>query len=332
MTERRLLTIVLASLAFLAICVTGTGSTLAAEANRQKTMKVLFVGNSYTGRHHLSQVVESMAEAADPDLDFQVTTVIYGGRRLVDHWRLGTQHIVSQHRVDEAEINKTIRTLEETTKQDPSDSHAKSGIKRQRAFLENLSSTRDKWDVVVLQSYRDDLDGDDSLYVKYAPKFAELAHEQGAKVILYETSPTTQNNDPITEKPDGESVKSKARAIARLANRIDANVAPMSLVGLRCQTQRPDMTLRFDNDAHLNHTMAYLSACAIYSAIFDRSPVGLPTDSITDIRFFNDKEKDKDRDGEPITRTFDSVDRSDLQRIAWESRQEFSKLRESLRD
>ena len=72
------------------------------------------------------------------------------------------------------------------------------------------------------------------------------------------------------------------------------------------QEQRPDLTLRFVNDAHLNHAMAYLTACSIYSAIFEKSPEGLSLNEITDIRFFeNDpKNKDKDRDGNPITKVF----------------------------
>jgi hypothetical protein len=312
------------------ICIVGFAQKSAADETTSKTMKVLFIGNSYTGRHNLAKVVESMAEAGNPDLDLQVTTVIYGGRRLVDHWRLGTQNIVAQYRVTEEEIQETIRSLQETVKKTPSDTHAKAGIKRQQEFLDHLPSSREKWDAVVLQSYRDDLDGDDSLYVQYAPKFAELAHQQGAKVVLYETTPTTQNQDPITDVPDAESVKAKALVIARLANRIDAAVAPMSLVALRCQTERPDLTLRFDNDAHLNQTMAYMSACAIYAALLNQNPVGLPIDSVTDIRFFQDKQKDKDRDGEPITRTFNQVDRGDLQRIVWQSHQEFEQLRQGL--
>jgi len=35
-----------------------------------------------------------MAEAGDPTLRFDVTAVIYGGRRSVDHRRLGTQNYV----------------------------------------------------------------------------------------------------------------------------------------------------------------------------------------------------------------------------------------------
>ncbi len=80
--------------------------------------------------------------------------------------------------------------------------------------------------------------------------------------------------------------------------------------------------------------MAYLTACSLYAALFDRSPEGLSIDSITDIRFLESDgvDRSKDRDGKPITRTFSDKDRADLQRIAWESHQDFEKLRsESLR-
>ena len=67
-------------------------------------------------------------------------------------------------------------------------------------------------------------------------------------------------------------------------------------------------------------------------AIFEKSPEGLSLNEITDIRFFeNDpKNKDKDRDGNPITKVFSEKDRSDLQRIAWESYLEFDRLRQGL--
>ena len=101
----------------------------------------------------------------------------------------------------------------------------------------------------------------------------------------------------------------------------------MALVALRCQQQRPDFTLRFVNDAHLNHTMAYLTACSLYAAMFDRSPQGLTLNAITDIRHPENGDRTKDRDGNSITRTFSDQDRADLQRIAWEAVQEFRRLR-----
>lgn len=299
--------------------------TKAASKSAEKTLNVLFVGNSYTARHNLATVVKSMAEAGNPGLTFNITQVIYGGRTLSDHWRLGTQHIVNQHATTRKDIEASIVSLKQAVK-NPKDKYAKAGLKRMQALVKDFETKRSKWDIIVLQSYRDDLKGSESRYMKFAPKYADLAKEQGARVILYFTTPTTQNAKPLAATPDKAPILKKTRSIANLANAIDAKAAPMALVAHRCQAQRPDFTLRFINDAHLNKTLAYLSACTIYAAIFGESPQGLPIDSITDIRFFGN-DKTKDRDGKPITRKFNDKDRADLQRIAWEGYREFQKLR-----
>lgn len=301
----------------------------AEEAATRTTLKVLFIGNSYTARHNLADVVETLAEAGNPGLDLQTTSVIYGGRTLADHARLGTLNFIRLHELTRAEEEATLAKLKQLAT-DPKDRYAPTAVRRHQALLTDFAKQRTKWDVVVLQSYRDDLEGDESRYAKFAPNFADLAKAQGARVILYETTPTTQNAQPLTTAPDLEPVMRKARSIARLARRIDAQAAPMSLVGFRCQTQRPDLTLRFINDAHLNKTMAYLTACTLYAALFDKSPEGLPIDSITDIRYLEVSkgkfDKSKDRDGQPIKQTFSDKDRADLQRIAWEGYSEFQKL------
>ena len=305
----------------------------AQEAASRTTLKVLFIGNSYTARHNLADVVEAMAEAGNPGIDLQTTSVIYGGRTLADHSRLGTLNFVRLHELTRDEEEATFAELKQLAT-DPKDRYAPTAVRRHQSLLADFEKQRTKWDVVVLQSYRDDLEGDESRYAKFAPKFAALAKAQGARVILYETTPTTQNAQPLTAAPEAEPVMQKARSIAALANRVDAKAAPMSLVGLRCQTQRPDLTLRFINDAHLNKTMAYLTACTLYAALFDKSPEGLPIDSITDIRYLEVSkgkfDKSKDRDGQPIKQTFSNKDRTDLQRIAWEGYSEFRKLRTGL--
>lgn len=75
---------------FTSVCPAAEPSRPAAEP---ETLNVLFIGNSFTASHNLAQVVKAMAEAGDPALRFDATTVLSGGRRLVDHWRLGTQTI-----------------------------------------------------------------------------------------------------------------------------------------------------------------------------------------------------------------------------------------------
>lgn len=312
------------------LLLTPATSTSVRAAEATKSLNVLFIGNSYTARHNLATVVKSMAEAGQPGLDFKITQVIYGGRTPKDHWRLGTANFVNLYKLTEADVNKSISELEEFAK-DPKDRYAKNALGKHKELLKQVGKPHPKWDIVVLQSYRDDVDGAKSAYVEYVPKFAELIHAQEARVILYETTPHTQNAEPLTEAPDPKPILEKERIIAKLANDVKADVAPMALIGLKCQQQRPDLTLRFINDAHLNKVMAYLTACALYAAIFDESPVGLPQDSITDIRFFNDKDRTKDRDGNPITRTFNAKDRADLQRLAWEGYQEMKQLRKQVK-
>ena len=304
-----------------------TAESRSAPAKDQPTLNALFIGNSFTGRHNLTSVVKAMAEAGNPGLRFNVTTVIYGGRTLKDHWRLGTQNYINLATITPADVRASIAEFEQMAAKEPADVLAKTAVTRQQALLAMLDRPRHKWDIVVLQSYRDDLDGEASSYAEYAPKFAALIKAQGGRVVLYETTPDTQHATPLTAAPDPKPVLAKARMLAALAQRTGAVVVPMSTVALHCQTVRPELTLRFVNDGHLNHTMAYLTACTFQAALFDRSPECLPVTSVTDTRYLEKggKDKSKDRDGGPITRTFSAQERADLQRIAWEGFRKFQR-------
>lgn len=304
---------------------TTPGVESAAQAAKPKKVNVLFIGNSFTACHDLANVVKALAEAGDPNLSFDVTTVIYGGRRLVDHWRLGTPNFVKIGTLTAEEELATVKSLEEAVAKDPEDKYSAAALKRHRDLSKNLEKMRKKWDLVVLQSYRDDLGGDKSPYVEYAPKYAELIKAQGGRVVLYETTPTTQNSTPLTAPPDPTAVNEKAKVIAALAQRLDALVVPMSTVALRCQMVRPDLTLRYVKDGHLNPTMGYLTACTFYAALFNRSPEGLPIDTVNG-RPTKDGKPALDPDGNPLKKTFSQKDRADLQRIAWEGLQQFRNL------
>lgn len=299
-----------------------------APAEDQRTLNALFIGNSFTARHNLTAVIKAMAEAGNPGLRFNATTVIYGGRTLKDHWRLGTQNYVNLATITPAEVRASIMSFEEMAAKDPDDVLAKTAVTRQQALLAMLERLRHKWDIVVLQSYRDDLEGEASSYAEYAMKFAALIKAQGGRVVFYETTPDTQNAEVLTAAPDPKPVLAKAKMLAGLAQRTGGVVVPMSLVALHCQTVRPDLTLRFVNDGHLNHTMAYLTACTFQAVLFNRSPEGLPVADVTDTRSLEKggKDKTKDRDGGPITRTFTARERADLQRIAWEGFRKYRDL------
>jgi hypothetical protein len=294
-------------------------------------LNVLFIGNSFTARHSLAKVIKTLAEEGQPGLSFQYQSVIYGGRTLANHWELQTPNFIRQAPISPQEVGASIDLLrreiarrqetEPAGKAPPSAQNARShfvaALRNQEQLAASLHSSRRKWDIVVLQSYLDDLDPEGrSSFFDYAPRYAALARAEGARVILYETTQNTQNATALTAPPDPAAVLAKARQLAALAARIGAEVVPMSLVALRCQTARPDLTLRFVNDSHLNQTMAYLTACTFYGRLFNRSPEGLVLDQVTDNRF-DAQQKDRDRDGGPLTRIFSARDRADLQRIAW---------------
>ena len=296
----------------------------AADAAAGTSLNVLFIGNSFTARHNLSEVVKAMAEEGQPGLTFEVTTVIYGGRTLQDHWRLGTANFVRLATLTADEEETTLASLREAVK-DPKDKYAPLALQRHEELVKTLGQPHRKWDIVVLQSYRDDLPNDPR-YVEYAPKFAELVKAQGGRVVLYETTPQTQNDKPLVSPLDAAPVLAKERIIRSMARRIGASVVPMAIVAQHCQTTRPDLTLRFVNDAHLNQTMAYLTACTFYGVLFDQSPEGLSVNTVRDIRYLDDQHRDLDRDSGPIKRVFSDKDRADLQRIAWEGIQQFRAL------
>lgn len=327
----------------LALGCLAASATQAAEA---RELNVLFIGNSFTARHELTRVIKTLAEEGQPGLTFKVTTVIYGGRTLAHHWALQTPNVIRQATINLAEVQASIALLkEQLEKQRKAEKetgsprptggntlqHITAAVRNQEKLAASLAEPRRKWDIIVLQSYLDDLDaGGRSSFFEFAPKFAAIAQAEGARVILYETTSATQHAKPLTALPDAGPVLAKAGAIAALAAGIGAEVVPMSLVALRCQQARPDLTLRFVNDSHLNQTMAYLTACTFYGALFQRSPAGLAFGTVTDNRF-DDQHKDKDRDGGSLTRVFSDKDRADLQRIAWEGLGQFGELRKSAR-
>ncbi len=309
-------------------------------------LNVLFIGNSFTARHELTRVIKSLAEEGQPGLRFNVTTVIYGGRTLAHHWELQTPNFIRQATIRPAEVQASITLLKgelEQRRQAEKETgsprstggntlqHVSGAVRNQEKLAATLAEPRRKWDIVVLQSYLDDLDaGGRSPFFEFAPKFAAIAQADGARLILYETTSATQHAKPLVAPPDAAPVLAKAGAIAALAQRIGATVVPMSLVALRCQQVRPDLTLRFVNDSHLNQTMAYLTACTFYGALFHRSPSGLAFGTVTDNRF-DDQHKDKDRDGGSLTRIFSAKDRADLQRIAWEGLGQFGERQKATR-
>jgi hypothetical protein len=291
------------------------------------TLTILFIGNSFTQQNYTMDCIKSLVVSGIPELYYDWSLQMYPGRSLEQHWELGTHHYVKRTSLTIAEQEDLLVRLNALIENNPDEQAFKNARSRHTQLLNDLKNNVKfkTWDIVVLQSWKDDTEGSNSKYIEWARKYAELIVAQGGEVVLYETSPGLGSNTipgrlnqfALTAAPTPaqiEVVAQKARWVADLAEELNARVVPMSIIYLRCQTDRPDITLRYVNDNHPNQTGTYLGACTFYGVLFNRSPEGLPLDRVTSTQ---PKANNLDPDGDPLTKIFSDTDRLDLQRIAW---------------
>ena len=312
-----------------------------------KTLNMLFLGNSFTARHDVAGLVEKILEEGDPATDVQVQRVIYGGQNMFKHSTYYfSQSFIEQSTLSNKQINERIATMKEFLKSDappnPEEwqqhqaalgksypfakihSHIARAIKNHEALLQDNPKT--KWDYVVLQSWRDVSNQPNQAYERYATKLAEIAKVQGADVILYMTSPETQNEDPVAEPYNVASADRDTAVGRRMKKALQPKaVIPVPLAIKNIQTgdaDKPgtDLVFRYHNDGHPNQTCAFLVANLFYAAITGKSPEGLTFNSVTENKLKNGKDPDG---GEP-TVVFDNKEKTYLQRMAYEAVLEFN--------
>ena len=124
------------------------------------------------------------------------------------------------------------------------------------------------WDAVVVETfYRNPR----QMLEEYAGKYAGLARENGARLIVYE-SPVAKE----TPYPDGFAAFHEENV--RLGRLLDLPVAPsvhawMQILGEKPTPQK--MGTLYADWIHASLKGAYLTACCVYSALTNRSPAGL---------------------------------------------------------
>lgn len=132
-------------------------------------------------------------------------------------------------------------------------------------LAENKKSIINKaYDIVILQEATDNYQNNYSEFLKGAQAISEMVRKQNANVKIYvrqtwALSTTTDNN------------KSKAYNNAvKVANKIGA-----SLIYDGKAIYKLGVEKGFQDKKHQTEQGAYLTACAIYNAVFKKSPVGL---------------------------------------------------------
>lgn len=324
-----------------------------AATSTAEELNLLFLGNSFTARHDIAGLVEQVLEEGAPSTTVNVQRVIYGGQNMFKHSTYYfSQSYIEQNTLTQEVIKNRIakmkRLLENDTPPNPEEwnrhwssigktnmrfpvihKHISKAIKNHEALLRNNPKT--KWDYVVLQSWRDVSEEPNQAYERYATKLAKIAKTQGAEVILYMTSPETQNQNPVTEPYHLASAERDTAVGLRMAKALlPKAVIPVPLAIKNIQTgdgDNPgtDLVFRYHNDGHPNQTCAFLVANLFYAAMTGKSPEGLAFNSVTE----NKLKAGKDPDGGEPTVVFDSETKAYLQQMAYESVLEFNRNSEN---
>jgi hypothetical protein len=134
-----------------------------------------------------------------------------------------------------------------------------------------------KWDVVVLQEqstlgvnyYVDGMVriAGDQVFRPYAEKWISEIQSAGSIPMLYLT---------WARKATPKDQAALSYAYVRAGKDFGAQVAPVGTAWEEIRKKRPSLELYYRDGSHPSPAGSYLAACALYAAIFHRSPVGLP--------------------------------------------------------
>ncbi len=309
-----------------------------------KEINILFMGNSFTSRQDMPNLVKEVFEEGQRNLKVNVERVTYGGQDMFRHHDLYFgESTVRLNSITISEIEEQIAVisslLEKGKAPDFYDDYweeaelrpiawskvqksLKSALKRQQRLIKRIDDRkRVKWDYLVLQSWRDVVDDVNAGYAKYVQKWAKIAEKEGIKVILYVTAPSVQNAAPVKKAMNLEQTKMEMKTIHKLVDRINPYaVVPVALGIKNIQEDGTDLAFRYIKDSHLNQTTAFLTANMFYAAFFKESPEGFDFDTVTETK---QVKKGKDPDGENAIVVFKRSTKELLQKVAYDTVMEF---------
>ena len=338
----------------------------------KKHQKFLFVGNSFTMRHELPTIFANISNEGNPESLVETETLGYGGKSLFHHWEcFRSYNRILINKLSQSDFDSTILEFEKLNKSldvpsfytnywqklDQNLFYSKyvknknrswedekkiftSAISRHKNWYVNKNQIIDKFNYLVLQSWLDVTDDFQSGYFKYAGLFAGIAKANDIKAILYITAPYAHNEIPVTKAVAKEQAIGECRAAFNFSKSIDAIVVPVPLaITLAQESTEPvaqTLTFRYKNDGHPNQTMAYLTACTFYAAVYGKSPEGILFNKVTETKSQNihgekvtantsDIKMSNlvNPDGGPLEVVYTDEQRLFLQRIAWKAVNDF---------
>ena len=287
-------------------------------------LNILFIGNSYVSGNYLLDVVEKIIKEGHPELNVNLKEITYSGETLAGHYN-------NFHSIDF--LNSTVltdkdieaRIMELDSKKKPKGNLWPSNVKYSIKYFNKLREEKQttKWDYVVLQSFKDDLNKHGN-YKEYAIKWAKEIRDAGSDIILFMTAPHAINETPVDSPISLEKTKYQVQIIKDLKDHIKpAAVVPIALGLKKIQENGTYLTFRYVNDTHPNQYCTFLTANMFYTAIFNESTEGFAYNTIKATGL----KKGKDPDGKNPVVELKESEKQYLQKIAYETIVDFNNNR-----
>lgn len=217
------------------------GSPAFSQKNENENLNILFVGNSYTHMNEMPFIFDRIAKSKGKSVHVEMNT------------RSGSSF----------EIHTTRPDLFETIKSR-------------------------KWDFVVLQGYSRELSYDpshlDSATMPYIKQILDSIYLQDSctNVLLYMT---WGYKEGFSEREDVDTYEKMSDKIAEgyqyLSDSLNLPIVPAGMVWKNVRKKYPEIELYDADKAHPSKNGSYISACCFYTAIFNESPEGAITSTIS---------------------------------------------------
>jgi hypothetical protein len=216
-----------------------------------KSMRVLFIGNSYTFYNDMPGMIRELAAAAKEERPFVSVLEAPGGFSLAQQWESGR----AAKLVDEGNWDYVV--LQEQS---------------QRPSLTQQQREREMYPAARLLCARiRKVDAEPVFFLTWA-------HRAGDR----ENRP----NDTYEAMQ-----KRLEEGYEEIAEELDAEVVSVGVAWQKALAKRPGLPLWADDGSHPSRMGSYLAACMFYAAFYERSPVGNSYTaglSVADARFFQE--------------------------------------------
>ena len=203
-----------------------------------KSLKVLFVGNSYTYVCGMPDILKAMAEAKGHTLHYEQQTP--GGRSFQQHWE--EKKAVEKMKADTYDVivfqNQSFEPVG-----DPENT-----IKYGKLLAAEAGKT-----------------GARKLY------YLTMAYEEPVKWMKQDNAKARRGAALFPEM-----LERLTQSYTRLANETDGKIAPVGIAWNMAYQAKPDLKLHAADHSHPSAQGAYLTALVFYASLFEETPEDMP--------------------------------------------------------